>query len=80
MAALLAIGTLLMMLFGRREDIVTTGITTAVVMVVAAMAPNDAWQQPLLRLVDTVVGIAVGVSCKWIASFLFYKLMAEPVR
>ncbi len=80
MAGLLAIGTLIMMGLGRRDDIITTGITTAVVMVVAAMSPLDAWQQPLLRLVDTVVGIAVGVSCKWLASFLFYRLIGEPVR
>jgi uncharacterized membrane protein YgaE (UPF0421/DUF939 family) len=80
MAALIGIGTLMMMLLGRRGDIVTTAITTTVVMVVAAMSPQDAWQQPLLRLVDTVVGIAVGVSCKWIGSFLFFKARAEPVR
>jgi uncharacterized membrane protein YccC len=80
MAALIGIGTLIMMVLGRRGDVVTTGITTAVVMVVAAMAPQDPWQQPLLRLVDTVVGIAVGVSCKWIASFLFYRSRAEPIR
>ncbi|WP_354082008.1 FUSC family protein [Bradyrhizobium sp. S3.3.6] len=49
MAALIAIGTLVMALLGRREDIVTVGITTAD-MVVAAMSPTDAWQQPLLRL------------------------------
>jgi hypothetical protein len=42
-------------------------------MVVAAMSPSDAWQQPLLRLVDTVVGIGVGVACKWVGSFLFDK-------
>ena len=56
----------------RREDIVTTGITTTVVMMVAAMSPQTAWQQPLLRLVDTVVGISLGVTCKWIGSYLFY--------
>jgi uncharacterized membrane protein YgaE (UPF0421/DUF939 family) len=77
MAALIAIGTLVMALLGRREDIVTAGITTAVVMVVAAMSPVDAWQQPLLRLADTVVGIAVGVACKWVGSFLFYQLFGE---
>ena len=71
LAALLGIGTLVMALLDRREDIVTTGITTAVVMVVAAMSPNDAWQQPLLRLIDTVVGIALGVAFKWIGSYLF---------
>jgi uncharacterized membrane protein YccC len=77
MAALIAIGTVVMASLGRRDDIVTVGITTAVVMVVAAMSPSDAWQQPLLRLVDTLVGIAVGVACKWAASFLFYKKAGE---
>jgi hypothetical protein len=46
-------------------------------MVVAAMSPADAWQQPLLRLADTMVGIAVGVACKWVGSFLFYKYVGE---
>jgi hypothetical protein len=72
LAALLGIGTLIMAVLGRRDDIVTTGITTAGVMVVAAMSPQTAWQQPLLRLVDTVVGIALGVACKWIGSYLVY--------
>ena len=73
MAVLIAIGTMVMASLDRRDDIVTVGITTAVVMVVAAMSPSDAWQQPLLRLVDTIVGIGVGVACKWAGSFLFYK-------
>src|SRR6202049_4965858 len=73
MAVLIAVGTILMALLGRRDAIVTFGITTVVVMVVAAMSPSDAWQQPLLRLVDTVLGISVGVACKWIGSFLFYR-------
>jgi uncharacterized membrane protein YccC len=77
MAVLIGVGTVVMMLLGRREDIVTTGITTAVVMVVAAMSPRDAWQQPLLRLVDTVVGIAVGIGSMRIASFLFVQKQAQ---
>jgi uncharacterized membrane protein YccC len=77
MAVLIGIGTVVMMLLGRREDIVTTGITTAVVMVVAAMSPQAAWQQPLLRLVDTVVGIAVGIGSMRIASFLFVQKQAQ---
>jgi uncharacterized membrane protein YccC len=77
MAALIAIGTLVIALLGRRDDIVTVGITTAVVMVVAAMSPADAWQQPLLRLADTVVGITVGVACKWVGSFLFHRFSGE---
>jgi uncharacterized membrane protein YgaE (UPF0421/DUF939 family) len=77
MAALIALGTLAMALLGRRDDIVTVGITTVVVMVVAAMSPADAWQQPLLRLADTIVGITVGVACKWAGSFLFYKYIGK---
>jgi uncharacterized membrane protein YccC len=78
MAVLIGIGTVAMALLGRRDDIVTAGITTAVVMVVAAMSPGDAWQQPLLRLADTVVGIAIGVACKWSSSFFFHKTMGGP--
>jgi uncharacterized membrane protein YccC len=71
LAAVLGVGTLVMAALGRRDDIATTGITSAVVMVAAAMSPQGAWQQPLLRLVDTVVGIALGVTGKWIGSYLF---------
>jgi uncharacterized membrane protein YccC len=80
LAALLGIGTVVMIYLGRRDDIVTTGITTTVVMVVAAMKPQDALQQPLLRLADTVAGIAVGVACKWTGSFLYYRWVGESVR
>jgi hypothetical protein len=80
LAALLGVGTVIMMSLGRRDDIVTTGITTAVVMVVAAMSPRDAWHQPLLRLGDTVVGIAVGVACKWLGSFLYFRCVGKPAR
>jgi uncharacterized membrane protein YccC len=73
LAALVGAGTLILMALGRRDDIVTTAITTIVVMIVAAVSPQNAWHQPLLRLADTVVGITVGVACKWIASFLFFR-------
>ena len=53
------------MLLGRLGDAVTAGITTAVIMVVAAVSPQHAWQQPILRLADTVVGVAVGVVAAW---------------
>jgi uncharacterized membrane protein YccC len=80
LAVLLGAGTLILMALSRRDDIITTGITTTVVMVVAAMSPQDAWHQPLLRLADTVVGIAVGVVCKWVASFLYFRLAGKPAR
>jgi uncharacterized membrane protein YccC len=77
MAVLIGIGTVAMALLGRRDDIVTAGITTAVVMVVAAMSPEDAWERPSLHIADTVVGIAIGVACKWSSSFLFHKIIGE---
>jgi uncharacterized membrane protein YccC len=70
MAALIGIGTLSAMLLGRRNEIVTTGITTAVVMVVAALSPDHAWTQPLLRLLDTIVGVTVGLTFAWTGSLL----------
>ena len=70
LAALIGIGTVAMMLLDRREDIITTAITTTVVMVVAAISPHDAWQQPMLRLIDTIIGIAVGIGCIQVASLL----------
>jgi uncharacterized membrane protein YgaE (UPF0421/DUF939 family) len=67
MAVLLMAGCLVVMLLDRRDEIITTGITTIVVMVVAILSPFEAWHQPLLRLFDTVVGISVGVTCNWVA-------------
>jgi uncharacterized membrane protein YccC len=37
------------------------------VMVVAATSPNHAWMQPILRTVDTIVGVAVGIVGAWIS-------------
>jgi hypothetical protein len=61
MAALIGIGAMVLTLLGRPEDIITAGITIAVVMVVAGISPQHAWKQPILRLIDTVVGIGVGI-------------------
>jgi hypothetical protein len=36
-------------------------------MVVAALSPHDAWRQPVLRLADTAVGVAVGVAVAWLS-------------
>ena len=49
-------------------------------LVAAAISPQAAWEQPLLRLTDTVVGIALGVACKWIGSFLFFRFIGERAR
>jgi uncharacterized membrane protein YccC len=65
LAMLVGASALAVMLLGRPGDAVTAGITTAVIMVVAAVTPQHAWQQPILRLVDTVVGVAVGALAAW---------------
>ena len=65
MAALIGIGTVILILVDRAEDVITAGITTAVLMVMAGIAPQHAWTQPILRLVDTNIGIAVGIAAAW---------------
>lgn len=78
MAIVIGLGTPIMIMLGRRDDIVTTGITTSVVMVVAAMDAQHAWLQPWLRFLDTVIGIAIGVGVKWISSILFHRFVGKP--
>jgi uncharacterized membrane protein YccC len=73
MAVLIGLGAVVVILLGRREDVITTGITTAVVMVVAALGPDDKAWQPVLRLIDTMLGIAVGVVTAWICGVLFFR-------
>jgi uncharacterized membrane protein YccC len=77
MSILIFTGAIVMTLLGRRDDIILTGITTTVVMVVAAIDPNEAWRQPLLRLIDTIVGVAVGVACKYIGSLLLQRTVPK---
>jgi uncharacterized membrane protein YccC len=67
LAVLIGLGTFLLMAAGRNELVVTAAITTTVLIVVAAVSPHDAWQQPILRGVDTAVGTAVGVAASSIA-------------
>lgn len=63
---LIAIGAIVLDLIGRSEDVITASITTTVVMVLAAISPQHGWKQPILRLLDTIVGIAVGIAGAWI--------------
>ena len=70
LALLVGLGTFLLMAIGRDRDVGVAGITTAVVMLSAAMNPHAAWEQPILRLVDTALGIVVGLA----ASFISFRL------
>ncbi|MGB9433872.1 MAG: FUSC family protein [Candidatus Acidiferrum sp.] len=66
LVVLIAIGAVVLELIARSEDIITAGITTTVVMVVAGISPEHAWKQPILRLIDSIVGIGVGILGAWI--------------
>jgi uncharacterized membrane protein YccC len=66
MAALIGLSSLTLLLIGRPAESVTAAITTAIVMVSAAVSPKDAWHVPILRLADTLVGIAIGIAAAWI--------------
>jgi uncharacterized membrane protein YccC len=68
LVVLIGVGTLILTVIGRSGDTVTAGITTAVVMVVAGLTPHDAWQQPILRIIDTAVGVSVGLAAVSIGS------------
>jgi uncharacterized membrane protein YccC len=70
MTILIAIGAVLLIIIGRPGEVITTSITTTVVMVVAGISPQHAWRQPILRLFDTLIGIAVGIAAAWIAKSL----------
>jgi hypothetical protein len=37
------------------------------------LSPHDAWQQPVLRLADTAIGVAVGISAAWIGLGLIHR-------
>jgi uncharacterized membrane protein YccC len=66
LAMLIALGTILVTLAGRPGDSVTTGVTIAVVMVVAELEPRNAWEQPILRFADTFFGVIVGLATAWL--------------
>jgi len=66
LAVLIGLSALIVSLAGRPGDAITAAITTAVIMIVAAVSPHDAWRQPILRFADTVIGVAVGVAAAWL--------------
>ena len=66
LALLIAVSVLAVHVIGRPGDAATAAITTAVVLVAAAVSPQHAWQQPILRLADTVIGVAIGVAAAWL--------------
>lgn len=67
MVALIGLIAIILALVRRSEDIVTAAITTAVVLGIASISPENAWIQPILRTADTAVGILVGIAASWIS-------------
>jgi len=65
LAVLIGASVLAVTLIGRPGDAITAAITTAVILVASEVSPQHAWQQPILRLADTVVGTAVGLAAAW---------------
>jgi uncharacterized membrane protein YccC len=70
MAIILAAGAGVLQVLQRGDDTITMAITTCVVMVVAIMSPANAAAQPLLRLADTIAGMAVALVCSWVSGLL----------
>jgi uncharacterized membrane protein YccC len=78
LAILIGLSVLVAALIGRPEDEITAGITTTVVMVVASLSPHDAWRQPILRLADTAIGVAVGLVAAWLGLRAVRPLVRPP--
>jgi Fusaric acid resistance protein-like len=82
LAVLAGASALAAMLLGRPGDAVTAAITTTVIMVVAAVSPQHAWQQPILRLADTIVGVVVGALAAWTGMQVqrFLPVLSHPAK
>jgi len=78
LAVLTGLSGLVASLIGRPEDAITAAITTAVVLIVAEVSPHDAWQQPILRFVDTVIGVLVGLAATWLAQRTVRRWQPTP--
>jgi uncharacterized membrane protein YccC len=79
-AVLIAIGAFVLALAGRPQDTMPASLTTMVVLVISSINPHGAWQQPILRLLDTAVGVAIGLAAVWTGLRLMRRVGAEPAR
>jgi Fusaric acid resistance protein-like len=80
MAIVIGISSIILTVARRSEDIITSGITTAVVFVVAGISPGHAWMQPILRLADTAIGILVGLGASWMSVAMGLNAFRKEAR
>jgi uncharacterized membrane protein YccC len=66
LAVMIGVSVLAVTVIGRPGDAITAAITTAVILVASAVSPQHVWQQPILRLADTILGTAVGLAAAWL--------------
>jgi uncharacterized membrane protein YccC len=78
LALLIGASSLAATLIGRPGDAITAAISTAVILMVAEVSPAHAWHQPILRFVDTLVGVLVGVAAAWLDLHVVRRWL--PVR
>jgi uncharacterized membrane protein YccC len=77
---LIGLSALTVTLLGRPGDAGTAAITTAVVLIVADVSPRDAWEQPILRFVDTLIGVVIGVAAAWLTLRVLQPRIASAPR
>lgn len=79
-AVLIAIGAFVLAIAGRPQDTMPASLATLVVLVIASIDPHNAWQQPIMRLLDTIVGVLVGLGAVWVSVRLMQRVLspAEP--
>jgi uncharacterized membrane protein YccC len=74
-AVLIAIGAFVLAIAGRPQDTMPATLATLVVLVISSIDPHDAWQQPIMRFIDTAVGVAIGLAAVWVSVRLMRRLV-----
>jgi uncharacterized membrane protein YccC len=77
---LIGASALAVTLLGRPGDAATAAITAAVVLIVADVSPHDAWEQPILRFFDTLIGVLIGVATAWVTLRVLHPRVAPAAR
>jgi hypothetical protein len=77
-AVLISVGAFILALVGRPQDTMPASLATLVVLVIASIDPHNAWQQPILRFFDTVIGVAFGLAAVWLGLHVMRLLLGPP--